>query len=170
MRASEHRVFIWVAQAQELQQLHPEVLQSVCVVAEQVKVVADGNQDLVKFGLFVSIALHFFDCLDVLRLLGHFHIFLFFVPRRLVLLRVDFLALFDNQIVLTSIVGQLGFDTAHDLVDALVELFEQLTGVEGYFGLVATLDQLLVVGLLGLQQLRNLRIHVDELRVVFAIV
>ena len=71
---------------------------------------------------------------------------------------------------MARVVGQFGFDAAHNLVDALVELLEQFACIEGYFHGVALLHHLVVVGLLGLQQLRNFSVHVDEFSVVFAIV
>lgn len=103
--ASENRVLIGVAQPKKFEQLHPQVLQSVSVVPKQVEVVANCHEYFVEFGLFVSIAFHFVNCLHVLRLLRHFHVFLFLVSHCLVLLRINFLTLFNDEVVLASIVS-----------------------------------------------------------------
>jgi hypothetical protein len=103
-------------------------------------------------------------------LLRHLHTFRFFGSCNLVLLRINFLTFFNDQIILSSVVSQLGFDTPHNFVDSLVELFEQFTRVEWDFRRVSILDQLVIVRLLSLKQLSNLGINVNKLSVVFAIV
>ena len=103
--ASKNCVFIGVAQAKKFEQLHPQVLQSICIVPKQVEVVANCHENFVEFGLLITVAFHFVNCLDVLSLLRHFHIFLFLVICRFVLLRINFLAFLDDEVVLACVIS-----------------------------------------------------------------
>lgn len=150
-----------VLELQVVEQLEPQIFKFVRVVLEQLEVVAHRRENLIELRLELTIVLRH---QNLLRLL---HLGL-----------VSFLALInsggrvvdhagggrrivvnDDEPVLFRVLVQLVFHCAHDAVDLLAEEVKQL--LRCYFW---TVLRLLLQTLLLLNDLRNLRVVVLEIR------